>query len=188
MTVKDSYPTQKFDSCLDALVGSKWYCSMDLKSGYHQIEMDEKDKEKTAFHTEEGLFQWTMMSMGLVNSAATFNRVLERILVGIPTELCVLYIDDVLVHAPSCQDMFLRLRLVLDRFKGAGVKLNTSKCCLFRKQVKFLGHVISAEGVHPDPGKTEAVRLWPRPCCVKDVRAFLGLCGYYRRLYLNLQI
>jgi hypothetical protein len=181
VTIKDSYPTKKCEECLDALIGSKWYCSMDLMSGYHQVEMDPRDKEKTAFHTEDGLFQWTVMSMGLANSSATFNRVLEQILTGIPPELCVIYIDDILVHAPSCDQMFLRLRIVLNRIKEAGLKFKTGKCSLFGQEVLFLGHHVSSMGIKPDPGKTEAILNWERPRCVKDVRSFLGTCGYYRR-------
>jgi hypothetical protein len=181
VTIKDSYPTQKCDACLDALVGSRWYCCMDLMSGYHQVTMHPEDKEKTAFHTDEGLFQWRVMSMGLANASATFNRVLERILTGIPPELCVLYIDDVLVHAPTCDEMFGRLRIVLDRIKKAGLKFKPNKCFLFRRQVAFLGHQVSGDGVKPDPEKTKVVEKWPQPRCTKDVRAFLGLCGYYRR-------
>jgi len=143
--------------------------------------MDPEDKEKTAFHTEDGLYQWKAMSMGLSNSSATFNRVLERILTGIPPELCVIYINDVLVHAPTIQEMFVRLREVLERIRNAGLKFKPSKCTLFQRKVAFLGHEVSAEGVQPDPEKTKAVKEWPRPACVKDVRAFLGLCGYYRR-------
>jgi hypothetical protein len=181
VTVKDSYPTRKCEACLDSLLGSRWYCSMDLMSGYHQVEMEAKDKEKTAFHTEDGLYQWRVMSMGLANSSATFNRVLEQILAGIPPEMCVIYIDDILVHAPSCGEMFERLRVVLERIKSAGLKFKTSKCALFQKEVLFLGHHVSVEGVKPDPGKTGVIRGWARPKCAKDVRSFLGICGYYRR-------
>jgi hypothetical protein len=177
VTIKDSYPTQKCDTCLDALFGSKWYCCMDLMSGYHQVEMHPEDREKTAFHTEEGLYEWRVMSMGLANASATFNRVLEQILTGIPPELCVIYIDNVLVHAPTCEQMFMRLRMVLDRIRTAGLKFKPSKCFLFQKQVAFLGHQVSAEGIVPDPGKTGIVLKWPQPVCTKDVRAFLGLCG-----------
>ena len=103
------------------------------------------------------------MSMGLANSSATFNRVLEQILSGIPPELCVIYIDDILVHAPTCDQMFLRLRVVLDRIKGAGLKFKTEKCSLFKKEVLFLGHHVSGKGIKPDPGKTETIMNWERP-------------------------
>jgi hypothetical protein len=181
VTVKDSYPTTRYEDCLEALVGSKWYCCMDLMSGYNQVEMYPGDKDKTAFHTEEGLYQWTKMSMGLANSAATFNRVLEQVLTGIPTEVCVIYIDDILVHAATVGQMFDRLRVVLERIKKAGLKFKTSKCALFKREVTFLGHRVSVEGVQPDPGKTKAIKEWKQPQCTRDVRSFLGLCGYYRR-------
>jgi hypothetical protein len=181
VTVKDSYPTKRIEACLDALGGSQWYCSMDLMSGYHQVEMDPEDKDKTAFHTEEGLFQWRVMSMGLANAGATFNRVLEQVMKGIPQEICVIYIDDLLVHAEDCQQMFGRLRLVFERIKKAGLKFKPTKCELFKREVVFLGHRVAADGIRPDIGKTQVVMNWERPRCAKEVRSFLGLCGYYRR-------
>ena len=121
------------------------------------------------------------MSMGLANSSATFNRVLEQIMTGIPPEVCVVYIDDLLVHAVDCDQMFDRLSMVLEHIKVAGLKFKPVKCELFKKEVLFLGHRVAADGIRPDRGKTQVVMEWDRPTCAKEVRSFLGLCGYYRR-------
>ena len=181
VTVKDSYPLPRTDDCLDSLAGSSWFSTLDLSSGYWQVEMDANDKEKTAFTAGSGLYQFTVMPFGLCNAPATFERLMERVLAGLSWHLCLLYLDDIIVHAPTLEEHIRRLRLVLDRLRAAGLKLSPKKCHLLQREVEFLGHVVNDKGVATDPKKVEAVSNWPVPQSPKDVRSFLGLCGYYRR-------
>lgn len=182
LTIKDSYPLPLADSCFDALTGSKWFCTLDLSSGYWQVAMATEDREKTAFTTGSGgLFHFTVMPFGLVSAPATFERLMERVLAGLPWDVCLAYLDDIIVHAESFEAEKDRLCKVLQRLRNAGLKLSPKKCNLFQQSVKFLGHVVSGEGLSTDPEKTRAVAEWPVPSKVTELRSFLGLCSYYRR-------
>lgn len=181
LTLKDSYPLPRIDESLDALRGSKWFSTLDLQSGYFQVEMDTEDAEKTAFTTFCGLYQFKVMSFGLCNAPATFERMMEVILSGLHWETCLLYIDDVIIFADSFEQHLERLSEVLSRLQTAGLKLSPQKCQLFKKQVSFLGHVVSEQGISTDPAKIRAVEQWLAPTDVHQVRSFLGLCSYYRR-------
>ena len=181
VTVKDSYPLPRIDDCLDALAGCRWFSTLDLCSGYWQVAMSEEDKPKTAFSTGNGLYQFTVMSFGLCNAPATFERLMEKVLSGLPWEVCLLYLDDIIVHGRAFGEVIKRLRIVLQRLRDAGLKLNPKKCILLQQSVPFLGHVVSNHGVSTDPKKIEAVRTWPSPRAAKDIKSFLGLCSYYRR-------
>ncbi|KAK3743858.1 hypothetical protein QZH41_005256 [Actinostola sp. cb2023] len=159
VTVKDSYPLPTIDSCFDALSGSKWFSTLDLSSGYWQVEMDQKDKEKTAFTTGSGgLYHFTVMAFGLCNAPATFERLMEKVLSGLSWEICLAYIDDIIVHAKTFQAEKERLREVLKRMRAAGLKLSPKKCHLFQQSVEFLGHIVSSDGISTNPEKVKAVR------------------------------
>ena len=181
LTLKDSYQLPCIDESLDALRGSKWFSTLDLQSGSFQVEMDPADAEKTAFTTICGLFQFKVMSFGLCNAPATFERMMEIILAGLHLETCLLYIDDVIIFADSFEQHMEPLSEVLSKLQTAGLKLSPQKCQLFKKQVWFLGHVVSEHGISTDPTKIRAVEQWSAPTDVHQVRSFLGLCSYYRR-------
>ena len=184
-TKKDAYPLPKIEECLDSLSGAKWFCTLDLQSGYHQVGMDEEDKLKTAFSTRRGLFQFTVLPFGLSNAPAVFERLMELVLNGLQWERCILYLDDVICFGKSFNEALSNLELVLQRFKDANLRLKPSKCKLFQRSVEFLGHIVSDKGVSCDPKKIEAVQDWERPQCVKDVRSFVGFAQYYRKFIRN---
>ena len=181
VTVKDSYSLPRIDDCLDALAGCRWFSTLDLCSGYWQVAMSEEDKPKTAFSTGNGLYQFTVMSFGLCNATATFEWLMEKVLSGLPWEVCLLYLDDIIVHGREFGEAIKRLRIVLRRLRDAGLKLSPKKCILLQQSIPFFGHVVSDHSVSTDPKKIEAVRTWPSPQTAKDVKSFLGLCSYYRR-------
>ena len=181
MTVKDAYPLPRIEDNLDALSGAKWFSTMDLASGYWQVGMDPRDKEKTAFCTRYGLFQWNVMPFGLCNAPGSFERLMEKVLQGLQWETLLIYLDDVIVFSTNLDQHMERLDEVFRRIKEAKLKLKMKKCHFFKKEVSFLGHVVDEEGVHTDPEKIQAVRDWPQPRTVKEIRGFLGFSGYYRR-------
>ena len=185
VTIKDSHPLPRVDDSLDALAGSAWFSTLDFSNGYWQVEMAEEDREKTAFTTGRGLYQWRAMPMGLTNSPATFQRMMELILRGLPWHICVVYLDDILIYSRTFSDHLLHLDEVLSRIQLAGLKLNSKKCHFARDHVVFLGHVVSRDGLQPDPRNTDKVRTWPTPRTPSEVRAFVGLCSYYRRFVRN---
>jgi hypothetical protein len=181
VTRKDAFPVMSISQCLDSLSGSVWFCTLDLAAGYNQVAIEEEDCHKTAFITTMGLFEHVVMPFGLCNAPATFQRLMVAVLSGLQWKTCLVYLDDIIIPGKSCAEVLSRLREVIDRLRTAGLRLKPSKCHLFKQKVEFLGHVVSAAGVTCDPAKVEAVQEWPAPRKVTDVRAFLGLAGYYRR-------
>ena len=180
-SVKDSYPLPRISDCLDSLVGARYFSTMDLASGYWQIRVKEEDRPKTAFVTKAGLYQFLVMPFGLANAPSTFERCMESILRAEQWATCLIYLDDIIVFARSPSEMTERLNHVLNKLVHAGLKLKPSKCNFYARQVHFLGHVVSAEGVVTDPNKISSVVDWPTPTSVTDIRSFLGLCSYYRK-------
>ena len=186
VTIKDAYPLPRIDQSLDQLSGAELFSCLDLNSGYWQVEVEECDRAKTAFASKQGLFKFKVMPFGLCNAPATFERLMETVLAGLNWQICLIYLDDIIVIGRTFEDMINNLDKVLTKLRDAGLKLKSRKCQLFAREVEFLGHIISCEGIKTDPRKTEAVREWPRPENVHEVRSFLGFCSYYRCLFPNL--
>lgn len=185
VTRGDTYPLPKINDCLDALAGAQWFSTLDLTSGYHQIAMNAEDADKTTFITRKGSFRWKRMPMGLSGATATFQRTMDLILSGINFSTCLVYLDDVIIFSDSPELHIQRLREVFTRLRQANLKLKVSKCQLMKRRVEFLGHVVSHEGISVDPSKVEKVETWPIPKNLKELRAFLGLCSYYRRFVFD---
>ena len=181
VTHKDAYPLPRVDDTLDTLVGSVWFSTIDLKSGYWQVEVSPEHREKTAFCTQEGLFEFNVMPFGLCNAPATFQRLMDCVLAGLQWTNCLVYIDDIIIMGRSFDDHLHNLQQVFDRLKLAGLKLHPDKCQFLQHQVHFLGHIVSAKGVAPDPSKTAKVKEWPTPTSAQETQRFLGLANYYRR-------
>ncbi|MDD9817374.1 MAG: RNase H-like domain-containing protein [Gammaproteobacteria bacterium] len=181
ITHKDSYPLPRIDDTIEALSGVEWFSTLDLRSGYWQVPLDESSKEKTAFSTGRGLWQFKVMPFGLCNAPATFERLMEQVLAGLPLSIALVYLDDILVPGHSFSHQLSNLRKVFERLRAAKLKLSPKKCLLFRREVKYLGHMVSKNGITPDPDKAEAVMSWPTPMSATEVKSFLGLCSYYRR-------
>ncbi|GFW79739.1 retrovirus-related Pol polyprotein from transposon 17.6 [Trichonephila clavipes] len=181
VTKKDSYPLPRIDDTLDTLSGHKWFSTLDLKSGYWQVEIHPEDREKTAFTSGQGLWQFKVMPFGLCNAPATFERLMETVLKGLTFEACLIYLDDVIIGGRTFEEHLQNIRKVLSKLSDANLKLNPSKCKFFQKEVNYLGHIISAEGVRTDPEKVSAVKNWKRPENLRELRSFQGLCTYYRK-------
>ena len=181
VTTKDAYPLPRIDDSLDALGGSKLFSTLDLTSGYWQVELEESAKEKAAFVTRSGLWEWEVLPFGLCSAPSTFERLMETVLRGLHWKTLLIYLDDIIVFSKDFDTHLERLAEVFSRLRQAGLKLKPSKCTLLAQRVQYLGHVVSSAGVETDEEKVRAVRDWPTPRHKKDVRAFLGTCGYYRR-------
>ena len=185
----DSYMLPRIDDTLDALSCSKFFCTLDLIQGYHQVELNEKDKHKTAFHApycNPSQWEYNYMPFGLIRAPRTFQRLMDRVIQGLEYTTALAYLDDVIVFGRSIDETIDRLIVVLERLRSANLKLKAKKCLLFQTEVKYLGHVISAEGVATDPDKIKAVVEWHPPRTVKQVRGFLGMVNYYNRFIKNL--
>ena len=180
VTRKDSYPLPRVDDALEALAGMKWFSTLDLRSGYWQVKLDEMSKGKTAFSTGSGLWQFRVMPFGLCNAPATFERLMERVLAGLPWRVAMVYIDDILVSGGTFEEHLTNLRTVFERLRIAKLKLSPGKCNLFQPKVGYLGHILSAEGISTDPRKIEAVSTWSPHTNLSELWSFLGICSYYR--------
>ena len=174
-------PTPHTDDTLDLLARSKYFSTLDLMSGYWQVEVDEGSREKTAFITHGGLFEFLVMPLGLCNAPATFQRLMESVLAGLVGDCCVVYLDDILVLGETFDSHIANLQRVFDRLKQATLQLKPKKCHFASSSVDYLGYHVSDKGLSTDQEKTEAVAKFPRPTDLKSLRSFLGLAPYYRR-------
>ena len=187
-TYFDSYPLPNVEATLDALGGSSWFCTLDLRSGYHNVMIADDDRDKTQFITRRGTFRWKRMSFGLSTAPGSFQRLMDLVMSGLNYESVLVYLDDLIIMATSFEQLVERFTVVLERLRAANLKLNCKKCNLFQRKVSFLGHVISESGVEVQSEKTEAVRDWPTPANQSEVRSFLGLASYYRRFIKDFSI
>jgi hypothetical protein len=185
-TVKDSYSLPRVEEILDRLSGSKFFTVLDMKSGYHQIEMDEDHKQRTAFTVGPlGFYEFNRLPFGLVNAPATYQRQMEHMLDDLHLEICMIYLDDLIVFSDSFEEQLSRLERIFHRLRESGLKLAPSKCSFFQEKVKFVGHIVSEDGIQTDPEKVEKIVNWPTPKNPEEIRQFLGFAGYYRKFVHN---
>lgn len=183
-TVKDAFPLPDVTRILEELNGNSWFSTLDLTSGYLQVPVAARDQAKTAFTTQDGLYEYVVLPFGLTNAPAQFCRMMARIFVD-SHHCATVYMDDIVVRATNFDQALEHLDHVLKKLAAAGLKIRPDKCKLLRREVQFLGHVVSGKGIKPDQDKTRAVSQWPQPTCRRELSAFLGLCGYYRRFVQN---
>jgi hypothetical protein len=180
-TRKDAYPIPRIDDMLDALRGAKWFTTLDLASGYWQVEMDSKDQDKTAFITKQGTYEFTVMPFGLTNAPATFQRLMDQVLNDMSYQGVIVYLDDINIYSETFDEHLTKLKEVFKRLRAAGLKLGPDKCHFLQSKLEFLGHIVSGEGIMADPAKVEKVKNFPVPITRTQVRGFLGLASYYRK-------
>ena len=181
-TIKDAHPLPRIDDTLESLYGAQYFTTLDLKSGYWQVPITEEDKEKTAFRTSSGqLYEFNQLPFGLCNAPATFSRLMDRTLAGLAWNICLYYLDDIIVFSATWAEHLQRLKAVFERVRRANLKLGAKKCTLAAREVSFLGYKVTPDGLEPEPRLMEAISKLPPPINVAEVRSFLGLVGYYRR-------
>lgn len=183
--MKDAFPLPRIQDTIDALAGAQYFSSFDLAADYHQILVRAEDRPKTAFVTPFGHYQNARCPMGLSNSPATFQRFMEHVFSYQIFVTLLVYLDDLLVFAQSVDEHLDRLEGMLKLLREHWLKLKPSKCHILEPQVRYLGFVISQEGIKTDPEKIRAVQEWPTPCTVKEVRRFVAFCSFYRRFVEN---
>ena len=185
VTQTDSHPLPRIDDLLDQMGKSKYFTTLDLASGYWQVKVHPESQEKTAFVTHQGLYEFNVMPFGLKNAPAVFQRLMQLVLRGLNPDdgpaFVSVYIDDVLIFSETLEDHVAHLKQVLGRLREANLKLKPEKCHFICQQVEYLGHILTPEGLKPNPAQVSAVRDFPVPNTVSEVRQFMGLASYYRR-------
>ncbi|KAJ9535560.1 hypothetical protein OSB04_un001305 [Centaurea solstitialis] len=181
VTVKNKYPLPRIDDLFDQLQGAKYFSKIDLRSGYHQLKVREEDIPKTAFRTRYGHYEFLVMSFGLTNAPAAFMDLMNRVCKPFLDKFVIVFIDDILIYSKTVEEHGEHLRKVLELLKHEQLYAKFSKCEFWLKEVQFLGHIVTQEGIKVDPAKIEAIQSWESPKSPKEVRSFLGLAGYYRR-------
>ena len=186
ISIRDSFPLPRIEEALQAVQAAVWFTSFDLAQGYLQMAMEEADIPKTAFRAgSSGLFEFTRMPFGLTNAGASFCRLMEMVIGDQQFVTLLFYLDDICIFANSADQMLDRIELVFSRLKQYQLKIKPKKSFFFQMEVSFLGHVLSAKGISPNPKKVDKVRDWPIPKTSKEVHSFIGLASYYRRFIPN---
>ncbi|UYV73345.1 K02A2.6-like [Cordylochernes scorpioides] len=186
--LKDVYPIPRIDDLMDTLQGSKYFSAIDLKSGYWQVEIEERDKEKTAFTTAHGLYEFNVMPFGLCNAPATFERNMDNVLGNLRWQICLCYLDDVIIYSSDFPTHIKRLESVLRCYSESNLKLNAKKCRFAFEELEILGHITNQEGIKPAKYNIKAVRDFPQPKKAKEVQSFLGMCSYYRKFIKDFSV
>nr|GEZ09454.1 putative polyprotein [Tanacetum cinerariifolium] len=182
VTIRNRYPLPRIDDLFDQLQGAKFFFKIDLKSGYHLFQVKEQDIPKTAFRTRYGHYEFLVMPFGLTNAPAVFMDLMNHIFHEYLDKFVLVFIDDILVYSKTKEEHEEHLRIVMRTLRQEKLYTKFSKCEFWLGQVAFLGHIVSENSITMDPTKVEAITKWPRPKTVIEVRSFLGLAGYYRRL------
>lgn len=185
-TIDDKYPLPNISEILDKLGRCMYFTSIDLASGFHQIEVDPKDIQKTAFSVDNGHYEYVRMPFGLKNAPSSFQRVMDNVLRDLIGKDCLVYIDDIVVYSVSLQEHLEKLTRVFNKLRQANLKIQLDKSHFMAKEIEFLGHIVSSEGIKPNPNKISAIKNYPLPKTTKEIKGFLGLLGYYRKFIHNL--
>nr|GFA41049.1 putative reverse transcriptase domain-containing protein [Tanacetum cinerariifolium] len=180
LTIKNRYPLPRIDDLFDQLQGSSVNSKIDLRSGYHQLCVREKDIPITAFRTRFGHYEFQVMPFGLTNAPVVFMDLKNRVCRLFLDKFVIVFIDDILIYSKNKEEHEEHLRIILELLQKEKLYAKFSKCEFWLDSVKFLGHVINSQGVHVDPAKVEAIKNWTAPKSPTEVRQFLGLAGYYR--------
>ena len=183
--VKENNFNLNVNEIFDFLYGKVVFSTLDLRSGYYQIKLAKKDRHKTAFSTQKGHFQYKVSPMGLCHSPTVFQRLMQKVLGKLQYKCLAIFLDDVLVASESIEGHFEDLKKVFHCLREANLKLPPSKCHFSKNNISFLGYKIDERGLQPDESKIEAVKKYPVPRCRRDVKAYLGLVGFYRRFISN---
>ncbi|HEX4851494.1 MAG TPA: reverse transcriptase family protein, partial [Puia sp.] len=183
ITTKDRFPLPNIDAILSAIGKKQVFSSVDLQQGFHQVRVDPSSIEKTAFSTPSGQYEWMLLPFGLCNAPATFQRLTNKLTEGL--QFCSVYLDDIIIYSETWQEHLVHLQILFKRLRDANLRMKAKKCEFACKQLLFLGHIVSSEGIEMDKDKIEAIQRVEFPDTVKRMQRFLGLAGYYRKFIPN---
>lgn len=185
VTKKDSYPLPLISDTLDMLGNAKYFTTLDLAAGYHQVEIVEEDREKTSFSTFMGKFEYNRVPFGAASAPAVFQRLMDSVLTGLTGVSCYTYLDDIVCFGRTIDEHLERLEQILLRLRRANLRLNPGKCHFLSECVEYLGHLVTSSGVKPNPSKIDVIKNHPVPKHATDIKSFVGIAGFYRRFVPN---
>lgn len=184
-TIDDRFPVPNIEELLDQLNDCKYFSVIDLKSGFHQVKMNPVDIPKTAFSILGNHYEFKRMPFGLKNAPSTFLRLMNRTLNKYIGNICLCYMDDIIVYSKSRNEHIQHLDAIFKTLNKANMRIQLDKCKFMEKQIKFLGHIVNTEGIQPDPDKIDTITKVNIPKTPKQIKQFLGLIGYYRKFIKN---
>lgn len=184
-TVRDSYALLKIEDLFMTLGRSKYFSQLDLSKAYYQVPLTERAKKVSAFTSPFGLYEFERLNFGMVNAPMTFQRLMEQCFGDMNLVDLIIFLDDLLIHAKTLEELGDKTIKVLDRLRHFNLKLDPDKCVFGAKEVRHLGFLISGDGLRPDPSKIEALTSWKVPTTVREVKSVIGFAGYYRRHVKN---
>ncbi len=183
-TISDRYPLPNINEMLSSFCGSKQFTVIDLASAYWQIQLRKKDRLKTAFLTRNGQYQFKVMSFGLNNAPATFQRLMNKVLRQYIGKFVQVYLDDVIIYSNKQDEHKRHIKAVLKKIRKANLKLKPSKCQQFQTELKFVGHLVERNGIKPDLRNVKKIKNAEVPKNTTEFKRFLGIIQYYRQ-YIN---
>lgn len=181
VTVDDKYPIPNIDEILEKLGRCQYFTTLDLAKGFHQIEIDGRDTHKTAFSVENGHYEFLRMPFGLKTAPATFQRLMNNVLNEFINKICLVYMDDIIIYSTSLQEHIDSLNKIFKRLSEVNLKIQLDKSEFLKRETEFLGHIVTRDGIKPNPKKIECVKNFPIPKTQKQIKQFLGLTGFYRK-------
>lgn len=181
VTISDKFPIPNIESILDKLGRAQYFTSLDLAKGFHQILVKNEDRKKTAFSTPFGHYEYVRMPFGLKNAPATFQRLMNSVLRDYINKICVVYLDDILIFSTSLEEHMDSIKKVFNKLKDSGLKIQIDKCNFLKKETEYLGHILTPQGVKPNPNKIKVIQDLKLPSTVKQIKQFLGITGFYRK-------
>ena len=180
VSYKDRFPLPKIRDCLDALQGNGYFSCLDISNSFNNIPIRQEDRDKISFSTRKGQFSMNRLPQGYCNSSSIFSRLMALVLRGLPIGVCNSFIDDIIVLGRTARENIDNLALVFKRLREAGLKIKPKKVKLLATSVKYLGFVVSAEGIAVCEDRVACVRDWKYPTCITELRRFLGFANYHR--------
>ena len=180
ITIHDPFPMPSLRDLISTIGQNMIFSTVDLLSGFHQIMLDDESKPMTGFSTESGHYNYCRMPFGLKSSPTTFVRMINIVFKGLLGKVCIAYIDDLIILGKTIEEHFRNLELVLKRLQEAGLKIKLSKCTFLKKEITYLGHTLTTQGIKVNDEKVRAITRYPRPTSAKEVKSFIGLTSFYR--------
>ena len=177
------WPMPKVEDIFSQLNGAKFFSTLDLRAGYHHIRLTTDSIPKTAFTSPFGKYEYAKVPFGLAQVPVYFQELMTGVLKDLPFAMA--YLDDIIIYSSTPEEHLQHIKTVFEKLRHAKSSIKLSKCHFFTKEIQYLGHILGAEGIRPVPAKTEAIKAMHPPVNPKQVRAFLGLVGYYRKFIKN---